>query len=107
MSPTQAPARDWTTLRKARPFDVLLPATQRWAESLPGSAKPYQLMQTFPRIANRIANAWSDEQTCLAVLDDLLIDRRGGRQGFSPFVQAELLHLRALRDGGHGPGLRA
>lgn len=62
-------------------------------------------METLPRIANRIANAWHDEQAAVALLDELLIDRRGRRQGFSPFVQAELLRLRALRDSGHAiPG---
>jgi hypothetical protein len=93
--------RDWTALRKARPLDLLLPVTQRWAESLPDSTKPHRSMEKFPRIANRIASAWRDEQACLAVLDDLLVDRRGGRQGFCPFVQAELLQLRTLRCGGH------
>jgi hypothetical protein len=50
----------------------------------------------YPRIANRIASAWRDSEAARASLDDLLIDRRGGRQGFPPFVLAELLHLRTL-----------
>lgn len=89
--------------RKARPLNDLLPSTRRWSETLPDSAKPYQLMQTYPRLANRIANAWRDRERSLMILDDLLTDRRGGRQGLPPFVVAELLRLRALLDAGPNP----
>jgi len=99
--PRAAGSRDWSAWRKTRTLDVALPATLRWGESLPDSAKASTLLQDYPRIANRIANAWRDERACLAALDDLLVDRRGGRRGFGPLVRAELLALRSLRDGGH------
>lgn len=99
--PPSTGSRDWTAWRTTRTLDLSLPATLRWAESLPDSAKATALIQAYPRIANRIAGVWRDERACLAALDDLLVDRRGGRRGFGPLVQAELLALRSLRDGGH------
>jgi hypothetical protein len=99
--PAAVGSRDWTAWRTTRTLDIALPVTLRWGESLPETAKATTLIQTYPRIANRIASAWRDERTCLAVLDELLVDRRGGRRGFGPMVQAELLALRSLRDGGH------
>src|SRR5512132_987357 len=101
MPPPALGSRDWTAWRTKRTLDVPLPATLRWAESLPESARANTLIQAYPRIANRIASTWRDERACLAALDDLLVDRRGGRRGFGPLVQAELLALRSLRDGGH------
>ena len=89
---------DWRAQRKARPLNDLLPSTRRWSQTLPESAKPYQLMQTYPRLANRIANAWRDRERSMTILDDLLVDRRGQRQGFPAFIVAELLSLRALVD---------
>ena len=79
-----------------RPLNHLLPMTTRWAELLPELSRPVMLMRLYPRIANRLASAWRDVEAARAVFDDLLIDRRGGRQGFPPFVQAELMHLRTL-----------
>ena len=84
---------DWTTMRRARPFNQLLPGTQRWAASLPDVARPIELMRTYPGIANRIASAWRNPEAAHDVLDDLLVDRRGGRRGFPPFEHAELLRL--------------
>lgn len=70
--------------------------TRRWVESLPDASKPWQLMFAYPRLANRIAGAWPDEGEALTVLNDLILDRRGNRRGFSPFVLTELLSLHAL-----------
>ena len=72
----------------------------QWAASLDAVAAPYRLMAQYPRIANRIANAWNDGQACLIILDELLVDRRGGRKGFPEAVRGELLRLRQMRDGG-------
>jgi hypothetical protein len=90
-----ATGEDYGAQRKARPLGELLPATRRWAESLPEFAKPNQLLQTYPRIANRIANAWHGSNALVAI-NDLIVDRRGGRRGLPPFVLAELLSLRHL-----------
>lgn len=96
-----ADTEDWTAARRARPLDDLLPITRRWADSLPESARPYQLMKTYPRIANRLANGWHDRPGSRETLDDLLLDRRGARRGFPPFVLAEILSLRELLERGH------
>lgn len=94
---------DWTPRRRSQPADILLPMTRRWIESLPHPSRPDALAGAYPRIANRIAAAWRDPVECRAVFDDLLIDRRGGRRGFPAPVLGDLLALRALFDGGHGP----
>ena len=81
-------------LRRAVPLDRPLPATLRWIVSLPAAVQPLTLLQQFPRIANRLAQAWSDEATLSECFDDLLVDQRGGRQGFPPAVRRDLSLLR-------------
>ena len=81
--------RRWT-----QPFDQPLPATARWVASLPEHVQPLALLQQFPRIANALARVWHDNLESRLYLDDLLIDRRGGRQGFPADVHHELLVLR-------------
>ena len=92
-------AIDWTLVRRARPLDRLLPATQRWANSLPEPLRPHELVNAYPRIANRLAIAWTDSRAAIEVLDDVLIDRRGGRRGLPPSVLAEVLRLRSMVSG--------
>lgn len=88
-------ARDWKLCRKAEPANVLLPTTRRWANELPTGIEPQALLRRFPRIANRLANAWTDPSACRLIFEDLLVDRRPGRQGFPPDVLHDLLRLRA------------
>lgn len=87
--------RDWKLCRKAEPANVVLPATRRWASELPAGIEPLALQRRFPRIANRLANAWQDPSACRLIFEDLLVDRRPGRQGFPPDVLHDLLRLRA------------
>ena len=94
-----AAAADWNAVRKAHPLNQILPSTRRWFDSLPASCRPIEMMKTYPRIANRIALAWREPQTAQEFIDDLLIDRRGERQGFPPFVLLELMRLRSILDG--------
>jgi hypothetical protein len=54
------------------------------------------LPKRFPHVFNRIAATWHDPPALLEVLDDLLVDKRGGRRGFPADVLAELLILRSL-----------
>ncbi|WP_432723873.1 hypothetical protein R0381_000744 [Jeongeupia wiesaeckerbachi] len=60
-------------------------------------AYPDQLIQQFPRIADRVACLWGKSE-----LDDyfnaLLIDDRGGRQGFPVRVGSELIVLSLIYD---------
>jgi hypothetical protein len=79
-----------------RPQDQRLSAlAQAWASSLADDERPAALLHKYPRIANRLALCWNDPALRDRVLDDLLVDRRGGRRGFPPDVQADLLRLRA------------
>ena len=86
---------DWRKFRKAQPANIVLPATTRWANALPRGLDPQALLRQFPRIANRIANAWDDASAMRLIFDDLLVSRRPKRTGFPPEVANELLRLRA------------
>jgi hypothetical protein len=48
-------------------------------------------------VANRIAWCWADAALADQVLDDLLTDRRGGREGFPRAIVVELRRLREFR----------
>jgi hypothetical protein len=88
------PDRDPRNLRRTQPYNEVLPATMRWMHRLPAEIQPVALMKRFPRLANVIARSWHDVGECQRVLDDLLTDRRGGRQGFPLEITEELLVLR-------------
>lgn len=55
---------------------------------------PYRLEARFARIVNRIAELWLTPQL-EHYFNDLLVDRRGGRQGFPPEIMRELMTLYA------------
>ena len=87
--------REWKLVRKAQPANIVLPATRRWANALPPGLEPHALLCRFPRIANRIANAWTDVSARRLIFEDLLVDRRPQRKGFPADVLHDLLRLRA------------
>ena len=89
---------DVAAARKASPANEPLAATFRWVAGLPLHLRPLALLQKYPRIANRLANSARDPAAMRAYLFELLIDMRGGRNGFPHDVQAELLVLRAHFD---------
>ncbi|HEY3179380.1 MAG TPA: hypothetical protein VGL25_10920 [Casimicrobiaceae bacterium] len=89
---------DATFARKAAPNNQPFPATFKWIASLPREIRPLALLQQYPRIANMLAQSWHDPSAFREYMFDLLIDRRGGRQGFPQDVRAELLRLRAYFD---------
>jgi hypothetical protein len=97
---------DWTKRRAAQPANGLLKPTIAWAAMLPPKAKPAALLTNFPRIANLLAVLWQDPNSLRAYLEDLLVDKRGNRQGFPLDVLRELLELRAFYDNLHPPILR-
>lgn len=68
---------------------------EEWCESLSPQVQTRALCDCYPRIANRIALCWSDPVLMLALLNQLLHDRRGGRKGFPAPVHAELVALAA------------
>jgi hypothetical protein len=85
---------DTRNRRWRQPLNQQLPAAARWVAGLPSDFQPRALLQRFPRIANDLARVWQDDTELQLQLDDLLTDRRGGRQGFPPEIHQELSMLR-------------
>jgi hypothetical protein len=84
--------------RRLQPLNQLLPATAKWAAGLPAGVQPSALLQRLPRIANAIARLWRDTIALRQYLDELLVDRRGGRRGLPPEIHNELLTLRQFHE---------
>jgi hypothetical protein len=91
---SSAGSRAWLRYRKTKPIDRLLPISDRWLDRLPLDMYPSALATQYPRIVNLIALQWSDSHACCAYFDELLVDRRGARQGFPLGVRRDLLRLR-------------
>jgi len=66
---------------------------RQWLRRIPTRQRPLALCSTYPRLANRLAEAWDDPTQTEAVFDDLMIDHRGGRLGFAPLIASELMRL--------------
>ena len=94
---------DWTARRANRPATGLLRPTAQWASTLPSTVVPHALLAKFPRIGNLLAVLWQDPGSLRRYLDDLLVDKRGNRQGFPLDILRELFALRAYYDELH-PG---
>jgi hypothetical protein len=85
MTNTTPIATDWgqPQRRLPRASDEALSGTaRRWLRQLPSRRRPLRLCQLYPRVANRLAWSWHDAELTTQTFDDLLQDRRGGRQGF-------------------------
>jgi hypothetical protein len=61
-----------------------------WLDSLPESVKPVQLTLRYPRILNRLSLLACEPDLMLGYLKSLMIDDRGGRQGFPGRIPFEL-----------------
>jgi hypothetical protein len=72
----------------------LHPRTIGWLQALPRSVRPVETLGSYPRLLNRMALCWPDPDLAERLFDDLLINRRDGRVGFSATVTAELMALR-------------
>jgi hypothetical protein len=81
--------------RRPQPPEVLVSDTIKWLATLPADVRPTALPTQYVRITNAVARIWSDHRRALEYLEELLIDRRGGRQGF-PFEVA--LEIAGLKD---------
>jgi len=88
------PAADYRRLRKANPAHAPLTVTFKWVARLPENVRPLALLRSYPRIANALALTWRNPMAFRSCLYDLLVDRRGNRQGFPPEVLQDLLKLR-------------
>ena len=85
--------RDWSSVRKARPAEYLLPLTEKWFDAFPADRAPCALASQYPRICNLIAVHWNDLRGAPELFEDLLTDRRGGRAGFPPAVRRDLISV--------------
>lgn len=92
---------------RIRSFDELRldAAAVRVLDALPPWLRLPVLRERYPRLLNRIAAVWDDARAFDAQIDSLLIDQRGGRQGFPFEVLRELTalrehHVRAVRGRG-------
>ncbi len=97
-TPPNAAAEQWSGRRTApRQEDQSLTSdAHRWLHKVPSGLHPKRLARQYPRIANRLAAAWSDVTKTEALFEDLLTDRRGGRRGFAQAIVSELERLRHL-----------
>lgn len=91
-------AVDYIKLRRAVPVTQPVPAAFKWIARLPKSVQPLNLLRQYPRVANNLALNWPDRKAFRHCLYDLLVDKRGGRQGFPAPVLQELLRLREWFD---------
>jgi len=87
---------DWIARRRALSESErrLSRAATQWLLGLPREMRPLELMRRYPRIANRLCERWDDVQASLQLLEELVLDRRGGRLGFPRPVLIELQSLR-------------
>ncbi len=89
-------AQETKTRLRAAPIDsdrVMLSATHLWLRRVPPRIHPRHLCRYHPHLANRLAQCWGDRNRVGQFMDDLLVDRRGGRKGLSARVKTELLCL--------------
>lgn len=88
-------AVDWSDTRQ--PVDpatrALIPAALKWLAQLPREVRPLELFHAYPRIGNQLAALASNPAALSAFLADLLIDKRGNRQGFPGGIALELSRL--------------
>jgi len=66
---------------------------QAWLAAVPVAVRPVALAGIYPRIVKRIMLLWDEEAALLAYVEDLVVDRRGGRIGFPPKVAGEIARL--------------
>jgi hypothetical protein len=80
--------------RRLVPSDRALTGTAiDWVVALPAEVRPLALCDKFPCLANQIAESWCDHARTAQALGRLLLDERGGRQGFPSDVQREICML--------------
>ena len=73
---------------------ILSPDAVDWLQSLPRDVRPYNLAQRYPRICNRMVERWKHPDLMIPYFDDLLMDRRGGRQGLPMTIAMEIAGLK-------------
>ncbi len=64
-----------------------------WLNQLPEHVRPYRLTDHYPRLAVKMAELWRKPIPLQNYLRGLVLDDRGGRQGFPEDIAGELLRL--------------
>jgi hypothetical protein len=97
-APTQAaPKKDGSDRWERRRPQPLTIASHQLAIDLARSGDPVNgLARRFPHVLNQLSAVWGDLPAAAELIDDLLVDRRGGRRGFPADVLAELLTVRRI-----------
>jgi hypothetical protein len=66
-----------------------------WLLGLPANARPKAMCEQYPRIANYLAEIWTNPTDTQLALMRLLADERGQRKGFSLQIEQEIGRLAA------------
>lgn len=82
-----------TAAHRHQPQWVLEPRSIRLLDGLPPEMRLLGLRRAFPHVINSIAQHWGDPTGMQRTMQALLIDSRGGRQGFPADVRRELAEL--------------
>ena len=78
-----------------KPEEVrLTAAAEGWLENLPDNVKPKVIQEQYPRIVNRLASMWKHPDEFVEYLDELLVDKRGDRDGFPMTIALELATIK-------------
>lgn len=81
-------------MRRQAPPAELSADGLRWLQEIPQRLRPRQTAERYPHVVNRLAAVWPSPPAARAYFDDLLLDQRGGRQGFPWGIANELSSLR-------------
>ena len=92
--PAEKTPRSMPARVRAEPPAKIDAATIELLEQLPPALRLVGLRGLFPRVLNRIARAWPDPLAFSALMDSLMIDERGNREGFPFEVVKEITELR-------------
>ena len=81
-SATSTPAQSPFTHQRRSGPEPLIPETIEWVRKLPRELRPLHVVKYFPHVANRIYLVWVSPEHFERCMRDLMLDNRGGRQGF-------------------------
>jgi hypothetical protein len=89
---------EWARIRApARSRDeALSPKAHLWLGWLPEDVRPHTLAARYPRIVNQLALCWRDVGLTEHLLGELIVDRRGDREGFAAPIADEIVALYGL-----------
>lgn len=80
---------------------------QKLFSRLPYAFRLHRTRATYPHVLNQLGADWDCPRRFLALMDHLLLDMRGGRQGFTFDTVIELTNLREYYVNEVHPELRA